>query len=194
MQGFDLVFAMFGLVLGLAVTEVLAGFARVIKMRRKAHVGWLTPLLGLFVLIDMTTFWNQVYAHREHLHANLATLLVVLAFVGTYYLISTLIFPDDPDEWPDFDAYYDRHNRQVLGGVLGLTIALILVTTITSAMGLSVKSDTQGGAYGWVAAVAGLLHIPLLVLLLIVKSRRLNVGLLAVEIGLMLIAAFAWVI
>lgn len=194
MQGFDLVFAMFGLVLGLAVTEVLAGFARVIKMRRKAHVGWLTPLLGLFVLIDMTTFWNTIYSHREHLHANLATLLVVLAFVGSYYLISTLIFPDDPDEWPDFDVYYDRHNRQVLGGVLGLTLALMVVAGITSAMGLKVKADTQGGPHGWITIVAALGHIPLLVLLLIVKSRRLNVALLATEIVLMLVAAFAWVI
>ena len=194
MNGFDLVFAMFGLVLGLAVTEVLAGFARVIKMRRKAHVGWLTPLLGTFVLIDMTTFWNTVYAHREHLHADLATLLVVLAFVGSYYLISTLIFPDDPEEWPDFDDYYDRHNRQVLGGMLGLTLALIVVSGITSAMGLSVKADTAAGAYGWIAIVAGLFHIPLLVLLLIVKSRRWNVALLVAEIVLMLIAAFAWVL
>ena len=94
MQGFDLVFAMFGLVLGLAVTEVLAGFARVIKMRRKAHVGWLTPLLGLFVLIDMTTFWNQVYAHREHLHANLAALLVVLAFGGV--VLPASVLPSGP--------------------------------------------------------------------------------------------------
>lgn len=194
MNGFDLVFAMFGLVLGLAVTEVLAGFARVIKMRRKAHVGWLTPLLGTFVLIDMTTFWNTVYAHREHLHANLATLLVVLAFVGSYYLISTLIFPDNPDEWPDFDDYYDRHNRQVLGGMLGLTLALIAVTAVSTAMGLPIKADTAGGAHGWIALIAGLFHIPLLVLLLVVKSRRLNVALLLAEIALMLVAAFAWVL
>ena len=194
MEGFDLVFAMFGLVLGLAVTEVLAGFARVIKMRRKAHVGWLTPLLGTFVLIDMTTFWNTVYAHRDHLHANLATLLVVLGFVGSYYLISTLIFPDDPEEWPDFDVYYDRHNRQVLGGVLGLTIALILATAITNAAGLTLKPDTTAGHHGWLVAIAGLGHIPLLVLLLIVKGRRLNVALLALQIALMLIAAFAWVL
>lgn len=194
MEGFDLVFAMFGLVLGLAVTEVLAGFARVIKMRRKAHVGWLTPLLGGFVLIDMTTFWNTVYAHRDHLHANLATLLVVLGFVGSYYLISTLIFPDDPEQWPDFDAYYDLHNRQVLGGVLGLTIALIVVSAITSAAGLTIRPDTAAGQHGWIAAIAGLGHIPLLVVLLIVKGRRLNIALLALQIALMLIAAFAWVL
>ncbi|CAN5468638.1 hypothetical protein BH10PSE14_BH10PSE14_27290 [soil metagenome] len=194
MNGFDLVFAMFGLVLGLAVTEVLAGFARIIKMRRKAHVGWLTPLLGTFVLIDMTTFWNTIYAYRDYLHADLATLLVVLAFVGSYYLISTLVFPDDPEQWPDFDVYYDLHNRQVLGGMLALTVALFAVAVITSAMGLPGKADTVAGDYGWITAVAGLLHIPLLVLLLIVKSRRLNIALLGVEIALMLIAAFAKVL
>lgn len=194
MNGFDLVFAMFGLVLGLAVTEVLAGFARIIKMRRKAHVGWLTPLLGAFVLIDMTTFWNTVYAYRDHLHANLATLLVVLALVGSYYLIATLIFPDDPEQWPDFDAYYDLHNRQVLGGVLALTLASLAIAVVTSVMGVPVKADTTAGDYGWITAVAGLSHIPLLVVLLIVKSRRLNIALLGVEIALMLIAAFAKVL
>ena len=61
-------------------------------------------------------------------------------------------------------------------------------------MGLSVKADTAGGPNAWIAMVAGLLHIPLLILLLIVKSRRFNIALLAVEIALMLIAAFAWVL
>ena len=51
MSGFDLVFALFGLVLGLAITEVLGGFSRVMKMRGTVHVGWLVPLLGLLVLI-----------------------------------------------------------------------------------------------------------------------------------------------
>ena len=111
MSAFDLVFTMFGLVLGLAVTEVLAGFGRVLKMRTRARVGWLTPLLGTLLLIDLSRFWTSAFAQRENVHANLLTLLVVLAFVGSYYLIATLVFPDDPAEWPDFDAYYDRHKR-----------------------------------------------------------------------------------
>ena len=37
MSAFDLVFALFGLLLGLALCEVLAGFARVLKLKRGAR-------------------------------------------------------------------------------------------------------------------------------------------------------------
>ena len=78
--------------------------------------------------------------------------------------------------------------------MLGLTLALIVVSGITSAAGLTIRPDTAAGQHGWIAAIAGLGHIPLLVVLLIVRSRRLNIALLALQIALMLIAAFAWVL
>ncbi len=59
MSGFDLVFAAFGLLLGLAISEVLGGFSRALKLKRGAkpvRIGWLTPLLGLFVLLDLTSW------------------------------------------------------------------------------------------------------------------------------------------
>ena len=46
MSAFDLVFALFGLLLGLALCEVLAGFARVLKLKRGARpvrIGWRSP-------------------------------------------------------------------------------------------------------------------------------------------------------
>jgi hypothetical protein len=119
MSPFELVFALFGLLLGLAIAEVLGGFSRAFKLRRSARavrVGWLTPLLGLFVILDLTSFWETAYIARDQLSANYPTLVAVLAIVGIYYLAASQIFPDDPEEWPDFDAYYDRNNRIVLGG------------------------------------------------------------------------------
>ncbi len=44
MSPFELVFAVFGLLLGLAIAEVLGGFSRAVKLKRGAHpvsVGWL---------------------------------------------------------------------------------------------------------------------------------------------------------
>lgn len=66
MEPFELVFATLGLLLGLTITEVLGGFARVLKLKRSeramVRVGWLTPLLGLFVILDLTTFWSLAWA------------------------------------------------------------------------------------------------------------------------------------
>ena len=84
MSPFELVFALFGLLLGLAIAEVLGGFARVLKLKRlggaaaDVRIGWLTPLLGLLVILDQTSFWLTAYNLREVIPANYATLIVVL--------------------------------------------------------------------------------------------------------------------
>ena len=117
MSAFDLVFALFGLLLGLALCEVLAGFARVLKLKRGARpvrIGWLTPLLGLFVMQDLTSFWGIAFMARDQMDASNLTLVTVLAITGGYYLVASLIFPDDPAYWPDFDLWYDRQNRMVV--------------------------------------------------------------------------------
>ena len=57
MTGFDFVFALFSLVLGLAVAEVLGGLATVMKLHARARagkaqdvrIGWLTPLLAILI-------------------------------------------------------------------------------------------------------------------------------------------------
>jgi len=193
MTAFDLVFTLFGLVLGLAVTEVLSGFARVLKMRRKAHIGWLTPLLGIFVLLDLTTFWLTAWHFRGLVPANRLMLLVVLVFVGGYYLVATLIFPDDPEEWPDFDLYYDQHNRAVLGFILATQLALIglAIGVVVAGIKLAAGPADQGGI---LVTLAGLLPLPLMVALFLFKSRRVNAILLATLIGLWVLGAVASVV
>lgn len=183
MSGFDLVFALFGLVLGLAVTEVLAGFSRVLKMRGKAHVGWLVPLLGLLVLLDLTSFWMQAFALRDYMPANLLTLFVVLAIVGSYYLVATLIFPDNPDAWPDFDLYYDRFNRRILGGMLAINIASLVASVVLILVmpePASAAAEPEAGLWSTIFEILPVVLIPALML---VRGRRANVALLALLIA-----------
>lgn len=181
MSGFDLVFALFGLVLGLAITEVLAGFSRVLKMRGKAHVGWLTPLLGMVVLIDLTSFWSNAAELRDVLPGNLLTLIIVMLLVGAYYLIATLIFPADPDEWPDFDLYYDRFNRLILGGMLAINFASLIAGATAFALAPE-KPGKVDEALGLWSTIFELAPVALLIALIVVKSRRWNVALMLILI------------
>lgn len=183
MSGFDLVFALFGLVLGLAITEVLAGFSRIAKMRGKARIGWLVPLLGLVILLDLTTFWMQAYEMREALPANLLTLFVVLGIVGSYYFLATLIFPDDPDAWPDFDVYYDRVNRTILGGMLTINFASLIAGGIAIAVAPASPANKPDELIGLWSTIFELAPVPLIIALIMLKSRRTNVALLALLIA-----------
>lgn len=190
MSGFDLVFAAFGLLLGLAISEVLGGFSRALKLKRGARpvrIGWLTPLLGLFVLLDLTSFWLSAFEMREQMDANYLTLAGVLALVGVYYLAATLIFPDEPEEWPDFDDWYDRHKRLVVGGVLSANIGHIAGQILLEAYRPSAGPALSDIASMWaMSALVSL--IGLLVALMIVRSRRWNVAML-IALPTILIAA-----
>lgn len=119
MTPFEFVFSLLGLLLGFSLVEVLSGLVRTVKLRGKVRIGWLTPLLGLFVLVDLTSFWNLAWRGRELVPANFGTLLLGLAVCGLYYFSASMVFPDKPEDWPDFDEWAARHKRQVMGGILG---------------------------------------------------------------------------
>ena len=183
MSAFDLVFAVFGLLLGLAIAEVLGGFARALKLKRTAkpvRIGCLTPLLGLFVLLDLTSFWGSAYIMRDQMDASYLTLVVVLAIVGVYHLAASLIFPDEPEQWPDFDDWYDRQKRMVIGGLLLANVAV----TIGQGVLEEVRPVAEAPAgplapYAAPILLGGLVGLlTLLVALLRVRSRRANMAML----------------
>lgn len=191
MSPFELVFAVFGLLLGLAIAEVLGGFSRTLKLKRGSRaikVGWLTPLLGILVVLDLTSFWLMAWESREQISANYPTLVFVLAIVGVYYLAATLIFPDDPTEWPDFDEWYDRQNRMVIGGLLVANVSVWIGQIVLEIMAPVAAADetmdisTMETLY----MLGGLALLVLLIVLLKARSRRWNIALLLVCIVLLL--------
>lgn len=190
MSAFELVFAVFGLLLGLAVAEVLSGFARALKLKRGTRsikIGWLTPLLGIFVMLDLMSFWMLAWEARDQIGADYLTLIAVLAIVGVYFLAASLIFPDEPEEWPDFDDWYDKQNRMVIGGLLAANvlswvgiIALEIVAPTPEAV-LESSATQDLVVFG-----SGLGVLVLLIALLRVNGRRTNVAMLVALIVLVL--------
>lgn len=193
MSPFELVFAVYGLLLGLAIAEVLGGFARALKLKRggkAVRVGWLTPLLGIVVILDLTSFWLLAWEAQSQIVANYLTLVSVLAIVGIYYLAASLIFPDEPADWPDFDLWYDRQNRMVIGGLLAANVGSWI-----GSIGLEFVAPSPEEAFSGtgdaVEVLAALGVLILLLVLLRVSGRRINAVLLAAVSLLLLTAGIA---
>jgi hypothetical protein len=121
-SNFEFVFSLFGLLLGLALAQLLGGFGRALQSRHRIRIGWLTPILGLIVALDVTSFWTFAWDVRSSLTPNFFVLICCFAITGLYYLVARLVFPDEPAEWPDFDVYFFRHKKLVLGGVLACNV------------------------------------------------------------------------
>ena len=70
MSQFEFVFSLFGLLLGLSIAEVMSGFGKAVKARSRLRIGWLTPLLGVLVMLDLTSFWTIAWSMRELVPTN----------------------------------------------------------------------------------------------------------------------------
>ena len=169
MTNFELIFSLYGLLLGLALAEVLGGFGTAIQSRRKIRIGWLTPLLGLLVALDLTSFWLVAWSVRDLVPAHYVSLLGGLILIGTYYLIARITFPHEPGEWPDYDLYYFEHRKWVLGGVV---LCNVMAIGVLFALG---AEPLQSAVNRW----SLLLFIPALVAAMFVRGKRVNAVLLA---------------
>jgi hypothetical protein len=122
MTPFEFVFSLVGLLLGFSLVEVLGGLGKAVKARRKVSIGLLTPLLGLVVMLDLTSFWIIVWQARAAIPPTFEALMFSLLVTGIYYLAAILVFPDRPEEWESLDAYYPLHRRQIIAGVVACNI------------------------------------------------------------------------
>lgn len=122
MSDFEFFFSFYGLLLGLSVAELTGGFARVLHERRRVRFGWLTPLLALFVAIDLVTFWNQAWRFFRDAPFNPVLLLVGLVIAATFYIAASVTFPRLEAEGGasrvDLDAHFWAQRRVVFGCVL----------------------------------------------------------------------------
>ena len=208
MDEFNYVFELFALLLGLAVAEMLQGFGQVLKLRarRKANiahpergddeaikvrVGWMVPLLGLLVLVDLATFWGGLWMVRGGIEMSMLTVFVVLVLIGGYYLVATQVFPDQPELWPDFDQWYALQKRFVVGGVL--IINVLAQALVALAMDPPQLTEAQALQYPALvlASLLILLNLPAMVWLAFSKRRWLDAALIAFIVGTQFFYAWA---
>ena len=196
MTGVDLLFQLFALLLGFSVAELLAGLARSWRIRSGAtlastatiRIGLLVPLLALLVLVDQTHFWLTAFQLRDYFSFDYATLLGILVIVGGYYMVSTFVFPDDPEQWPDFDLYYLRTNRTVLAGMLAINF-ITFAYAIYAALDYGLRIEASPPMRSWFSFIPALLFFPGLVLLWFVRSCRANLIVLVLMNALLLVGA-----
>lgn len=115
MTNFEFVFSLFGLLLGLSLAEVLGGFARALKRHGRKKIGLLTPMLSIFLLYDISTFWITAWRMRDSVPIHIGALVLGLIVTGLYYFATVLVWPEDGDPaWDGLDDWMLAHKRQVL--------------------------------------------------------------------------------
>jgi hypothetical protein len=165
---FEFVFSLYSLLFGLALAQVFGGFGNTLQERHKLKVGWVTPLLGLFVILDLTSFWEIGWQMRGITRPYFLFLIACVLVAGIYYLAARLVFPRNFVEWPDFDVYYFRHKKWVYGGILVCNIAAAIAL-------LTVHAPFMRSPIGFLNFLT---YFILLIALLAVRTKRASIVLL----------------
>jgi hypothetical protein len=179
MSNFEFVFSLFGLLLGFSLVEVLGKLAASVKARPRIRTGWLTPLLSLFVLLDVTGFWSIVWDARGAIPATYGVLVVGLAITGLYYFAVSLMFPSDLEAGLDLDRWYFDHKSTVFAILLACQLL-----AHASKYALVGEAGYQWPLVGWILVA---IFTAALAAAIFARGFRWNVTLLVLLIALYLV-------
>jgi len=161
MSGIEFMLGLFGLLIGFILLEVLSGLMRTLRARLPSgpgvkidtHIGWLTPMLGAFTMLNVLTCWVNVFGAQQILPFGYDTLTIGLLLCSFYYFAASMIFPGDPRAWPDIDEWFWLHRRPVLGCILVANMPWFLETYFFERLSFSeaiVNWSAVGGLVGLV--------------------------------------------
>lgn len=118
MSAFEFLFSFYGLLLGLALTEVIGGASRAINDRPRRPIGWLTPMLAVVLALDLMTFWAGAWRDMREWEFTGQLLLAAALSPMIYYFSAKQAFPDSNTEVASLDEHFFQHRGWVLGGVV----------------------------------------------------------------------------
>ena len=172
MSEFEFVFPLFALLVGLSMTEMLSGLAYALKSKRDIRVGWLTPLLGALVLINLAMFWQGSWEIRDQITASTASFMLLLIVGGAYFLAASMVFPSWGNEVRDLDDHFMDIRRVSLLALAACN--LVFIVRIALAKAELADSLWWGG---------NLLFVLLLVSAAFLRDRRMIIGILALLVA-----------
>lgn len=192
MSPFEFFFSFYGLLLGFSVAELVGGFARMVHERRAVTLGRLTPLLAIFVAVDIATFWNQAWVIFRDAPFNYALLILGLVVASIFYVAATLVFPRDLKGGEVLDEHFWRHKRLVLLSVLAANLTMagvyFLIGGLTGQMTLAdapmaLKAGIVVFSLGTLAAaLSNRRRVVLTLLVLLVLYQGFQIGRSAVAL------------
>jgi hypothetical protein len=183
MDKFSFLFGFYGLILGLAVAEVLSSLAGLARHHRLRDLYLPALLLSALVFLLICVTWIDAFDTLNDAPFNLQGLWAPIGTATCYFLAAAMALPRDKPDQDQLEAYYDRRKRFV---ILMLVAAEIFVTF--SFFGRYSRSLEQRPAVFW------LWHVPYKIviltgffLLLKARTRRSNLAALALLFAIFLV-------
>ncbi|HTQ12302.1 MAG TPA: hypothetical protein VMH86_00400 [Rhizomicrobium sp.] len=156
MTAFDYLSVLLSIVLGLAITQLLAGFAALVRARGRMAMYWPVPVQMAAVFLISVQLWWALFPLHEMRRWTFAHFFIVLMQPVSVYMMAAFITPDLAGEGRfDLREIYFRERPWYFGSIL-LALAVSLVKNVLVSGGPPNPLDMAGHAVFAAAALTGL--------------------------------------
>jgi uncharacterized membrane protein len=182
-DSFSYFIAFYSLILGLALTELLGGFAHMVRAKALKKLEPQTALLALFILVDICSTWVDTWISLRHVTVDMASLWAPVLITICLYLAAATVFPHDEADHERLADYYRERKRFIV--ILLLAVEMLIHVTYLPIFEERIAHQPE---VFWLWTVPFNLAIEAsMVALLFVRSKRANIVLLAVLLLLLVV-------
>lgn len=128
------------IVLGIAITRILAGLARFVQHPGKLRIYPVHLVWSLVVLIGSIHFWWWEFALSAVTVWRFELFLFVLFYAFLFALMANILFPDDLDEYDGYRDYFLSRRGWFFG--------LFIVSQLTDLVDTLLKGRSYAAAFG----------------------------------------------
>ena len=157
-----------GMVLSLSLARLLNGIAKFVQHPTKikiypVHMGWVLTLL-LYVI----HFWWWEFRLQEIHSWTFESYLLVVSFAISFFLLSTLLFPDDISEYQGYEDYFGSRQRWFFG--------LLAISFIIDMFDGLIKGTAYIASLGPEFPIRNVVSIILCIIAMFVKNKNFQLG------------------
>lgn len=159
---FEFLMVLVSVVIGLGITEVLTGWANLLRARQEVRFYWVHVLFQFGIFFALLQQWWEFWDMAGMAEITYFAVLVVLATPVILFLIAHLLFPTRA-EGADLEDYYYRQSPLLWGLVIAGTVEGTFLQPLV--FGYDILHP---------ANISGIPMIGLCVILALSKNRRVH--------------------
>ena len=171
-----------GMVIGLGVTRLLSGLARIVQHPRQypldpVHLSWVASLL-----LTLIHFWWWEFGLFGIRHWTFEIYFFIVLYAVTLFLLCALLFPDSMEGYTGYEDYFYAR-RAWFFGLLAATYLFDVIDTL-------IKGEAHFARFG----VEYLIRTPVFVLLCLIAIRTTDRRFHRAFIAFTLIYQISWIL
>jgi hypothetical protein len=125
MSNFELFMSFFGLLLGLAVAELLSGFANLARAKDRPKIGVITPLLGLVIFLSIMVSLLDAFRKLQDVPISLIGFALPTLIGIAHFVAAVAAVPREQGSWESLDDYFFQRRTWTAGMLLAATVLTI---------------------------------------------------------------------